>query len=266
MRILYVFLVLVMLLSIFQKSIAQTTDFSEKIKFSTFQTWAQSQNIAGYSYAESAQEGDAEYGEEVTYRAEYKSQDGGMAVNLASLASFSSYTMMTKKEGAEIFKINNYDAVYIPMEAQYSSAFFVVKIPEIFATVTIMAMPLKSKTEMETIFKSLKISDLIGTSTEQTAAWADEIPQDARINADIISINKKNASTDGVAYEYEVKVVMNDKLVKELERIMSKYNGSLTITNADNFMIVCADAESIEDLKNYKKNGDPVSFIYYKKN
>jgi hypothetical protein len=149
---------IVLSLSVVKTTFGQES-FTEKIAYSTFKTWVQSQNIDGYKYVGGAQDGEAEYGEKVQYTADFRSMDGGLSIKISDLSEFSSYKLMNTP-GTEIFKIGEYDAVYIPLKGKYTSSMYVIKRPDLNVTITISAMPMKSKDEMGVIYNGLEFSEL----------------------------------------------------------------------------------------------------------
>ena len=242
----------------------QAQHFSDKIKFADFEKWASTQKPGSLVFSDCEHEGDAEYNEDVVYRANYGSKGNGLSISLGDLGEFSSYKMYGKSKGEEPFTHNGHEMVYVPMEAKYSSAMLCIKVPKAHCSVTLMAMPLISKEEMKKLVDKIKFNDLIGAG-EAAVAWPTEIPEKARLNCTLIKIEKQNASTDGVAYEYHVFAQMGQELIDAIKKVTSTYGGSMESTHIDGkFIFMCAEAQDIESLKQYKRNGKPVEFIYYK--
>ena len=115
---------------------------------------------------------------------------------------------------------------------------------------------------MEKIIAELGI---IKWKNSNKANWPSEISIAQQIEGVVISIEKKDPSTDGYIYEYYVKVQYSQKVVQSVERILAKYGGSIDAVDMDKFTFICASTDSIDALKKEFKDGSEVNFIYYKK-
>jgi len=71
------------------------------------------------------------------------------------------------------------------------------------------------------------------------------------------------ASTEGYAYEYQVKVKNNEKLVPAIRKVVSVCGGDISMIQCQNFTMLCGMTDTMEGLKTLKPN-EPVFFVYYK--
>lgn len=240
--------------------------FSDMISFKQFEEWCNS-ILPDYTLAETSQEGEAEYGESVEYSASFqKSNSSGISIGLQELREYESYKMMAPRMNGQEITIGDYNATYIPMKGQREYLMAAIKIESINATLVITSMPTLSMDEFKNLVSKLNISDLSNTA-KSSVQWSDEIPEDGRLNCDIIKIRKvEPSSTDGYKYEYEVTAMMNDNLISELERLMNNFEGDLSVLRINkNIDFICSDAGDIESIRNYFKPNEEVHFIYYVK-
>lgn len=135
--------------------------FHEKLSFTKYEKWINSTKIPEYKFYAVEKDGEAEYNETVKYKATFiKGQTDRLSINLGSIGEFSSIAAMAKQKGGSEFKENDYQMVYVPLEAQFSSAFLAVKLPEIDACLTLHFVPLQNKEEVLKMFSNLDISNL----------------------------------------------------------------------------------------------------------
>lgn len=238
-------------------------DFSDKISIDEYKTWAESFSFNSMKFREYDKEGNAEYGEPVKYGASYLDEAETQAISLwlSQIGEFESDKMMAKSKGNEPFSIGGKEAVFVKTEGEMAMAILSVKDEDLPATITLMAIPAIEKNELVSMYQNIPFDDL-----DKPLEWPDEIPAEARINSTVLSIDKQPASTDGFQYEYHVVALMNDDLIAELERILSHYDSKdlMNVKINESFIFICGNAENIKWLKEDKRNGDAVEFIYYK--
>lgn len=138
-----------------------------------------------------------------------------------------------------------------------------IQLLPINATLILGSMdPGMSRTELEKLADALNINDLKPVVTSANS-WPAEIPPNLRLDADLISVEKKEASTEGYAYEYHVKVKNNEKLVPAIQKVVSDCGGDISMIQCRNFTMLCGMTDTMEGLKALKAN-EPVFFVYYK--
>lgn len=234
-------------------------DFTVSIKFNDFENWAKKQNMNGFTFAEASQEGDAEYGESVSYSATFIEGNKMLNLGINEIREFETYKMYSSKMNGKSLTINGKSGYYIPMKNRKASM-LVVELKDLSVSFGMMASPLMQQDEMKGYFELLDFSAL---SSDNSIKWHDEIPADARMQCNVLSLEKQNSSV-GAKYEYHVTAVMNDALINDLKRIMNNYGNDLTnIKINDSITFICAEAEDIKSLKDYKRINDEVQFIYY---
>jgi len=84
-----------------------------------------------------------------------------------------------------------------------------------------------------------------------------------RLEADLISVEKLEATTEGYQYEYHVRVKNNDLLIPAIRKVTSTCGGDISMIEHKNFTLICGDTDSIEGLKSMKTE-QSILFIYYK--
>ncbi len=136
--------------------------FHETISFASYEKWISTTKIPDYKPYAVEKDGEAEYNETVTYKATFiKGQSDRLSINLRSIDGFSSIAAMAKQKGESEFEKDNYLMVYVPLDAQFSSAFLAVKLPEIAACLTLHCVPLQNKEDILKLYSTLDIKQLI---------------------------------------------------------------------------------------------------------
>ncbi|THB64298.1 MAG: hypothetical protein D6B27_10640, partial [Gammaproteobacteria bacterium] len=250
-------------LMVFLVSQVNAQSFTDNIKFSDFEKWAETLSIDGYHFMGAEQEGEAQYGEKVSYKAAFSKNKGMISISLEEIKSFQSNIMMAKSKQQPILNIGGKRGAFIPLGNASQPVMFFVEDADIPATVGIFMSPGVSKDKITDIYNSLDLSPFKKSATSATD-WPKEIPEEARINANIAKIKSSAASTDGYKKEIKVVALMNDKLISELERIQKHYKTtSLSVIKVSNKVdLVCASGEEVKYLKQDFRENDAIEFIY----
>ncbi len=235
--------------------------FETKVSFDAFTDWVSGLGIQGYQFMEAEKEGDTEFNEPVNYTAKFANMQTRQMVSfsLHNIKEFQRYASFD-----EPVQINGMRVVF-SSQGEGKLLMLIAEIPGLPAAAELLFFPTGTREKASSIFNTINFEPLISASGR--VSWPSEIPEDARINANVLQISKSTASTDGYQYEYTVSVAMDSGLIDELKRLQSRYNTfGLDVIKVDKLLdIVCADAQDIENLKKYKREHETVSFIYYVK-
>jgi len=199
--------------------------------------------------------------DENEFTAMYKKASDFVILRLFNLEHFNQHKTFSKNstQHSGIYQLENCNAVYFQKDGV---AVLYLELLALNASIELTAKKPLSKAEMENI---LAIIGVVNWKNTNKATWPAEISLAQQIEGVIISIEKKDPSTDGYIYEYHVKVQYSQKLVQSVERILAKYGGSIDAIDMDRFSFICASTDSMEMLKTGFKEGEEISFIYYRK-
>ncbi len=120
---------------------------------------------------------------------------------------------------------------------------------------------ISSIVEKEKLEKFLDLTNLLNFN-QQSSSFPAEIPINVQIDAQIKSIEKLDASTEGYRYEYHIYFVKSERLIKSLKRITKETSSSIDLINFKNGTLICSYTDSMEELEKVR-DGDIVNFIYY---
>lgn len=238
---------------------------SDAVSFEQFKNWLPKQ-IGKYVLSETSTEGEAEYNETVSYKANYlNSSESVYNLSLTDYEGFSSIKSQLSRDpnaGTE-FKYHGRNAVLLKFETpQRSFVYAAIELSEIHASIVIVAAPAKEMDEIEGFLEHFDIKAL-NKGGEKKLQWPVIIPEQAHIKANILSGKYIDSSIEGYSKEFVLVVVKNDLLMKEVERISELYNsfpGTVKIENK--ILINCSSADTIEGLEALK-DGERVTFTYY---
>lgn len=218
-----------------------------------FENNMKSKSPLGYTY------GDVEIGEN-EYVATFQKNSDFILVRLKDLRYFSQYKTFSKTatQNSGLYQYQHCNAAYF--QSMGISMLYLELFP-INGSIEISAKKPLSKAEMEKIVDELDLA-----KWENTTHWPTEITSDNQLDGVLLSVEKKEASTEGFAYEYHVKIQYSQKLIQSVERIIAKYGGEIDLVRMGNFIFICAVADNMESLKKGFKEGESVDFIYYRKN
>jgi hypothetical protein len=199
--------------------------------------------------------------DENEYMAMYKKASDFVILRLFDLNHFNQHKTFSKGSAqlSGVYQYENCNAVYFQKDGV---AVLYLELLAINASIELTAKKPLSKVEMENI---LAVIDVVNWKSSNKATWPSEISAAQQIEGVILSIEKRDPSTDGYAYEYHVKMQYSQKLVQSVERILAKYGGSIDAIDMDKFTFICASTDSMETLKTGFKEGAEVNFIYYRK-
>ncbi len=225
------------------------------VSYSDFQTWAKQIKITGYPFMESEEDG-----------AEYTAMLGSgptkaLQLRVAAIGKFDEYKMMKKE--AVPYTWNGYKTVNFIFS---DITFLIVAIPEAEVAVTFGISGNVTKAAMEEIVAKSNLQGLKPAKPGAIAPgvkWPEIVPADMKIS-NVLSI--KPLGTDGTFKDViEVTATMGPELVTTVQAILKKYNGTLSSTETAKLIFICGEAESLAQLGENFKKGEPVKFIYYVK-
>jgi hypothetical protein len=195
------------------------------------------------------------------YMTMYKKASDFVILRLFNLEHFNQHKTFSKNstQNSGIYQLENCNAVYFQKDGV---SILFLELLAINASVELSAKKILSKTDMEKIITELGV---VKWGNSNKANWPSEITVPQQIEGVIISIEKKDPSTDGYIYEYHIKVQYSQKLIQSIDRILAKYGGGIDLVNMDKFTFICASTDSMDALKKEFKEGSEVNFIYYKK-
>lgn len=241
---------------------ANSQGFYDTISIDDFGNWASEQNLPGYNFMQYDSEGDADYGEEVSYSAVFSGNARMLNLGLESASAFGASKLYVSSGQGEKFELGGHDAVYVKNEGARTMSFVYVSRPDLAATLTIMTSPAVSIDELKDLYAEL---DFSGLAAGGAVSWPGEIAAESRLNCKIISIEKQKYPSDGYSSEFAVQAVMSDALLDEISRLTGKFGGELYSMKTPGVDVVCAEAETLDDLKAIKNPGETVEFRYYVK-
>lgn len=191
----------------------------------------------------------------------YKKASDFIILRLFDLDHFSQHKTFSKNstQHTGIYQLENCNAVYFQKDGV---SILYLELLGINGSVELTAKKPLSKVEMEKIIADLNV---VNWSSSTKVAWPSEISAAQQVDGVMLSIEKKDPSTEGYVYEYHVKVQYSQKLVQSVERILAKYGGSIDAIDMDKFTFICASTDSMDTLKKGFKEGVEVDFIYYRK-
>lgn len=224
-----------------------------QLSFSEFTNWIQQKAPSGYS----ATDFNDETG---SYSAMLVKGDILVTVSLNDIQQLDDDLRPLKSTSKTVeYERNGIRSLY----AEGSVRILYLQLPTINATLILgTGNPNIKKAELE------KISDALGVVNIKPVksvanSWPAEIPLQLRLETDLISIQKMEASTEGYAYEYHVKVKNDQNLIPAINKVTNTCGGDISMTNYKNFTLICGDTDSMEGLRSIKL-GETVVFIYYK--
>jgi hypothetical protein len=219
-----------------------------------FQTYTKSKAPLGYTNA------NIEINEN-EFVSMYRKASDFVILRLFEINHFNQYKTFSKSSTqlSGVYQYGNCNAVYFQKDGV---SVLYLELLAINASIELTAKKPLSKAEMEKIIAELGVTKW-GNSNK--VAWPAEISATQQIDGVLLSLEKKDSSTDGYIYEYHVKVQFSQKLVQSVERILAKYGGSIDSIDMDKFSFICASTDSMEMLKTGFKEGVEVDFIYYRK-
>lgn len=231
-----------------------TTAFSQiQLSFIEFKNWIQQKAPTGYT----ATDFNDETG---SYSAMLVKGDILVTVSLNDIQQLDDDLRPLRSTSKPIeYERNGIRSLY----AEGSVRMLYLQLPSINATLILgTANANLKKADLE------KISDALGASNIQPVksasnSWPSEIPSQLRLETDLISIQKMEASTEGYEYEYHVKVKNDKNLIPAINKVTNVCGGDLSMTKFKNFTLICADTDSMDGLQSIKA-GETVVFIYYK--
>jgi hypothetical protein len=231
---------------------AQKTPFL--ISSDDFQSNTKGKTLLGFANVSS------EIGED-EFMAMYKKASDFVILRLFNLDHFNQHKTFSKNstQHSGIYQLENCNAVYFQKDGV---AVFYLELLGLNASIELTAKKPLSKIDMEKIIAELGV---VKWKNSNKANWPSEISVAQQIEGVIMSIEKKDPSTDGYIYEYHVKVQYSQKLIQSIERILAKYGGSIDLVNMDKFTFICASTDSMDAFKKEFKEGAEVDFIYYRK-
>lgn len=218
-----------------------------------FETNMKTKSPLGYTY------GDVEIGEN-EFVATFQKNSDFIIVRLKDLRFFSQYKTFSKTatQNSGLYQYQNCNVAYF--QSMGVSMLYLELFP-INGAIEISAKKPLSKAEMEKIVDELALA-----KWENATRWPTEITPENQLDGVLLSVEKKEASTEGFAYEYHVKVQYSQKLIASVERIIAKYGGGLDVINMDKFTFICSVTDSMDSLKKDFKEGVEIEFVYYRKN
>lgn len=191
----------------------------------------------------------------------YKKASDFLFLRLYNLDHFNQHKTFSKNstQHSGIYQLENCNAVYFQKDGV---SILYLELMDINASVEVSAKKPLSKTDMEKIIAELGV---VKWKNSNKANWPSEITVAQQLEGVIISIEKKDPSTDGYIYEYHVKMQYSQKVVQSVERILAKYGGSIDAIDMDKFTFICASTDSMDALKKNFREGEMIDFIYYRK-
>lgn len=195
------------------------------------------------------------------FMAMYKKASDFVILRLFNLEHFNQHKTFSKNstQHSGIYQLENCNAVYFQKDGV---SILYLELLGINGSVELTAKKPLSKADMEKIIADLGV---VKWKNSNKANWPSEITVDQQLEGVIISIEKKDPSTDGYIYEYHVKMQYSQKVVQSVERILAKYGGSIDAIDMDKFTFICASTDSMDALKKNFREGEMIDFIYYRK-
>jgi len=241
-------------LLVFVALLLANDSFSQiQMSFDEFRNWIRSKTPSGYSASDFNDESGS-------YSAMLVKGTRLVTISLNDVEQLEDDLTPLKSTGKPVeYERNGNRCVYSGGEV---NVLYIQLLP-INATFILGSMdPKMTRAELEKLADALDIYNLKPVVTTGNS-WPAEIPANLRLDADLISVEKKAASTEGYAYEYHVMVKNNEKLVPAIRKVVSVCGGDISMIQHQNFTMLCGVADTMEGLKAMKAN-EPILFVYYK--
>ncbi len=196
------------------------------------------------------------------YLAMYKNGNDFITVRLIELKRFKDYKVNEKnyKDFSGLYKFQECNAVFFIMSGMSSLNIEVLKLN---ASLEITSTKLIGKTNLEKFTDEIGILNL-APSKNAKIIWADEIPNDLKLEGNLIEIRKDDAGTEGYKYAYFVKIQFSKELLNSIDKILKKFGAGIDLINTEKFTLICSSTDSYEQLTKFK-TGEIVEFVYYRK-
>lgn len=247
---------------------ATITAFSQtrmSVSFVDFQEWVKQIKIPGYPLDETLND-------ERDYSAMFASSPTKVfEIRMSHIGQFESYGIIG--QDALAYTWNGHRAIYKYfkeiVDPSLDITIFVIEYVEARLTISFSMYGNVTRAKMEEIasktnYKDIKIrgESLLGASTLPSGVkWPEVIPQSLRINGveSIISVGSDGLYKDVI----EVYAVMGEVLITSLKALLKTHDGDLSLINTKTVIFICAQGESIEQIKREFKIDELVKFIYY---
>lgn len=241
--------VIMCLTSMFAQQKIRTTDFP------TFKNWSSQVQISGYK------QGEMEDESSINYTANFFS--GTTKLIQISVSDISSFrTMVSPAQKAQKYLFDGNNAVYYTSP---DNSFLAVEYKQLELSVIVAATGKVDKAFLETILTKSNPKALYNLSASNSSSlkWPASIPESLKL-PNAISIEKLQPDGD-YSEIYELKAKLSNELVERLKALMRKYNTSSLSEpiNEGRALLICSEADTIEQLKEQFKQGASVKFIYY---
>ncbi len=199
--------------------------------------------------------------DESEYMTMYKKSSDFVILRLFDLDHFNQHKIFSKgsSQHSGVYQYENCNAVYFQKDGV---SILYLELLAINGSIELTAKKPLSKAEMAKVIAELGV---VKWSSANKVAWPSEISAAQQIDGVMLSIEKRDPSTDGYIYEYHVKMQYSQKVVQSVERILAKYGGSIDAINMDKFTFICASTDSMDAFKKEFKEGTEIDFIYYRK-
>jgi len=243
-----VFMVVISTIAFGQQKI-RTTDFP------TFKKWSSEIVINGYK------QGDVEDENSINFIANYFAGTTKLIqLSVCDISFFRTMASPTQQSQKYLFGSNN--ALFF---SSPENSFLAVEYKQSELCVSIAATGKVEKAFLETILTKSNPNALynLSASGSKGIKWPASIPESFKIT-NVVSIEK--AEPDGYYTEiYELNAKFSNELINNLQALMAKHNtSSLSESIKDGkAQLICADAETIDQLKEQFKQGQLVKFIVY---
>lgn len=224
-----------------------------QMSYEEFRNWLQTKSPAGYSATDFNDESGS-------YSAMLVKGNQLVTISLNDVEQLDDDLTPLRSTGKPVqYERNGHRCVFSGGEVKV----LYVQLLAINATVILGSMdPKITRPELEKMADALDIDNLKPVITTANS-WPAEIPAALRLDADVISVEKQEASTEGYLYEYHVMVKNNEKLVPAIRKVISECGGDISMTQFQNFTMLCGMADTMEGLKQMEAS-EPILFVYYK--
>lgn len=230
------------------------TSYSQiQMSFDEFRNWLQSKKPAGYSATDFNDENGS-------YSAMLVKGTRLVSISLSDVEQLDDDLRPLKSTGKPVeYERNGHRCVFSGGEVKV----LYVQLLAINATVMLGSMdPKITRAELEKMTDDLGV-DYLKPVVSSANSWPAEIPAALRLDADLISVKKMEASTEGYLYEYHVLIKNNEKLVPAIRKVISECGGDISMTQYQNFTMLCGVTDTMEGLREMEAN-EPILFVYYK--
>ncbi len=224
-----------------------------QMSYDEFRNWVQSKSPAGFSATDFNDESGS-------YSAMLVKGTRLVTISLNDVEQLDDDLRPLKSTGKPVeYERNGHRCVFSGGEVKV----LYVQLLAINATVMLGSMdPKITRADLEKMTDDMDINSLKPLVTSANS-WPAEIPAALRLDADLISVEKLEASTEGYLYEYHVLVKNNEKLVPAIRKVASECGGDISMTQYQNFTMLCGVADTMEGLREMEAN-EPILFVYYK--